>query len=336
MPIQHMTSKERFFALLNNIPADRPAVINPVSAVTSESLSALDLDFPKVHLDAESTAALACYSHEVLGFDSIMPYPSVVAEAAALNAEINWGDGQNMPTQLSLVFNEPEQVKVPEKFLDSPSTRCIIDAIKIIASRHANDALILGKVMGPWTLCLHLYGMENTLISTIDDREKLSDMLRALMSFSKVFAAAQLEAGAHMVTIADHATRNLIGPKVYDDFIKPLHQELNKEFPGKLILHCCGNTEDRVELFEEAGFPLYHFESANNIGIMVKLTHKMKLTGCVNNPTVLLSGSREEVIETTKNILSHGINILSPECAVPLRTPNANLMAIVDCAKGIV
>jgi [methyl-Co(III) methanol-specific corrinoid protein]:coenzyme M methyltransferase len=170
--------------------------------------------------------------------------------------------------------------------------------------------------------------MENTLISTIEDREKLADMLHSLMSFTKIFAASQLEAGAHMVTIADHATRNLVGPKVYGDFVKPLHKVMNKEFPNKLILHCCGNTEDRVTLFEEAGFPLYHFESANNIETIASLAHNMKLTGCVNNPTVLLNGSRKDVIEQVKNILSYGIDILSPECAVPMKTPNANLKAM--------
>ena len=85
---EQMTSKERFFALMKNKPADRPAVINPVSVATTESINTLKLDFSKVHLDAEGTAALACYSHEEIGFDSIMPYFSVVQEAAALNAEI--------------------------------------------------------------------------------------------------------------------------------------------------------------------------------------------------------------------------------------------------------
>jgi len=334
MFINNMTSKERFFSLLHNNPADRPAVINPVSVANTESLAALGLDFSKVHLDAESTAALACYSHEAIGFDSIMPYFSVVAEAAALGAEIKWGDNQTMPTIRSRVFSEPEQIKVPGDYLDRPGTRCIIDAIKIISARHGEDALIIGKALGPWTLSLNTFGVENTLISTIDEPDKLSEILRALLDFAKVFVEAQLEAGAHMVTIADHTTRNLVGPDVYRDFVKPLHQELNAVFPGKLILHCCGFTEDRVGYFAQAGFPLYHFESANNIGNMIRLAGGMKLTGNLNNPTVLMNGSRDDVIKQVKDVISHGIDIISPECAIPMLTPNANLEAIVDCAKG--
>ena len=328
-----MTSKERFFALMNNEPADRPAVITPVSVATTESVAALGLDFSKVHLNAEETAGLACYSHEVLGFDSIMPYFSVVLEAAAMGAEMKWGDNQTMPTIRSHVFSEPEQIKVPGDYLDRGAVRSLIDSVKIISARHGDDALIIGKVLGPWTLSLNLYGVEDTLISTIEDPGKLSDMLKAFKEFARVLIGAQLEAGAHMVTVADHTTRNLVGPGAYNDFVKTLHQELNAEFPGKLILHCCGFTEDRVEYFVEAGFPLYHFESANDIDTMLRLAKDMKLTGNVNNPTTLLSGTREDVIKEVREIISHGIDIISPECAVPMKTRDENLKAIVDCAK---
>ena len=330
-----MNSKERFFALWNGKEADRPSVINPVSVATTESINALGLDFSKVHLDAETMAALACYSHEVLGYDSIMPYFSVTAEGAALGGKMNWGDNQTMPSQHSEVFSEPEQVKVPGDYLDRPPIRELIKAIKLIVARHGNDALILGKALGPWTLSLRNYGMENTLIDTIDEPEKLAAIMKGLKEFTRVLTQAQLEAGAHMVTIADHTTRNLIGPKVYDHFLKPLHQELNAEFPDKLILHCCGNTEDRVHLFAQGGFPMFHYESANSTVNVKKLAGSMKLTGCVNNPTTLLKGSVDDVMKEVREIVSCGVNIVSPECAVPMPTPNRNLKAIVDCAKTL-
>ena len=165
------------------------------------------------------------------------------------------------------------------------------------------------------------------------DAEHYFDGFKENPEYALKCIAAALEAGAHMVTVADHTTRNLVSPEVYDEFVKPLHRELNAEFPGKLILHCCGFTEDRVMYFAEAGFPLYHFESANDIDTMIRLAGGMKLTGNINNPGILLGGSREDVTSAVRNILMHGINMVSPECAVPLLTPDANLRAIVDCVK---
>ena len=332
---EQMTARERFFAHMNDEDADRPSVINPVSVATTESITALGLDYPSVHLSAEDTAALACYSYEKLGFDSIMPYFSVILEAAALGATMKWGSNQDMPTVRSRVYSEPDEIKIPKDYFDRPAIRSLVDSVKIISKRYGDDALVIGKAIGPWTLSLNTYGHENTLIDTIDDREKLAAIFRALNEFTKVLIEAQLEAGADMVTIPDHTTRNLIGPKVYDDFIKPLHVELNELFPGKLILHCCGFTEDRIELFAEAGFPLYHFESANDISNALKLANGMKFTGCVSNISVLLEGSREDVYNQVNDIVSHGVYLVSPECAVPLRTPNANLKAISDCVKGV-
>jgi [methyl-Co(III) methanol-specific corrinoid protein]:coenzyme M methyltransferase len=328
-----MTPKERFFALLKGEPADRPSVINPVSAATAESAKRLGLDFSEAHTDAESAAALALHSYEDLGFDSVMPYFSVVAEAAALGAEIRWGDERNMPSVRGAVYDEPDQIIIPGDFLDRRSVKCIIRAIEIVSTRHGREALIIGKAMGPWTLCMHLYGMERTLIGTIDDRQKVKEILRSLARVTGLFAAAQLEAGAHMVTVADHCTRNLVGPGVYDDFVMPLHKGLNEMFPGRLILHCCGNTEDRAARFARAGFPLYHFESANDIGNMLLLAGGMKLTGCVNNASTLLAGSAGDVEDSVKGIIRSGIDIVSPECAVPPGTPDSNLRAMTACVK---
>ena len=332
--LDQMTSKERFFAQMKNEGADRASAINPVSVATAESVSALGLDFSKAHLDAEGTAALACYAYEELGFDSIMPYFSVVLEAAALGAEMDWGSNEGMPSIRSQVFSEPEQIKIPGDYLDRPGTRTLVESIKIIKKRHGGEALIIGKAFGPWTLSLNLYGVENTLVDTIEGREKLAAMMRGFKEFARVFIEAQLEAGADMVTVADHTTRNLVGPQVYADFAMALHKELNAEFPGRLILHCCGFTEDRVGLFAEGGFPLYHFESANDISNVQRLAGGMKLTGNVNNPTVLLQGSREDVYAQVNDIVSHGIDLVSPECAVPMKTPDGNLRAIADCVRG--
>ena len=122
--------------------------------------------------------------------------------------------------------------------------------------------------------------------------------------------------------------------EVYRDFVLPLHKELNREFPGKLILHCCGNTEDRVHYFSQANFLVYHFESANDIRKIIEGAAGMTLSGCVNNPTTLYSGTPADVYAETEKILKEGILILSPECAIPLSVNNENLKAIVECAKN--
>lgn len=269
-----------------------------------------------------------------LGFDSVMPYFSVVQEAAAFGCEIDWGTSDTLPTQRSHAFSEPDDFKMPVDFLDRLPIKTVIDSIRLLKKKHP-DALIIGKVMGPWTLSYHLYGMENFLMDTITERERTLGFLNAFKQVSTVFAEAQFEAGADVVTIADHATADLVSPLAYKDLLLPIHRELNNYFGDKtLILHCCGRTLDRMAFFEEAGFRIFHFDSKNDLKTATSIVKKMKLTGCVNNQEVLLNGSAIDVRKQVTEILDAGIRLVSPECAIPLRVKNSNLVEIANTVKS--
>ena len=99
------------------------------------------------------------------------------------------------------------------------------------------------------------------------------------------------------------------------------------------MLHCCGNTTDRVKYFAESGVDCYHFESQVDMpSAVAQARGKMTLMGNINNPTVLLKGSHAEVLVACQKAIQGGVQILSPECAVPLITPIDNLRALVKAA----
>jgi len=326
---EFMTSRERVFACINEKEYDRPPVISPTSVATLDSCSIAGVSFKDVHLDADKMAALAGISYEQLGFDTVAPYFSVVQEAAAFGCQIDWGNGDAMPNQKSTVFQDPDEFKMPEDLLDRLPLRTVIEAIKLLRRKYGNDVVIVGKVMGPWTLSYHLHGVQDFLVETITEPEMAHAFLDRFKDISLKFAEAQFEAGADVLTWADHATADLIGPGAYRDFLLPVHKKINEKLKGRtIILHCCGNTYDRIEYFAEAGFPIFHFDSKNDIKKIVDSAGNMKLTGCVNNPEVLLKGTKEDVARQVNEILDAGIRLISPECAVPVKVRNENLRAI--------
>jgi MtaA/CmuA family methyltransferase len=334
--LNKMSSRERFFACLNGNEMDRPTVINPTSIATVESCNSVGASFNEVHLNADKMAALAAVGYEKLGFDSVMPYFSVVQEAAALGCNIDWGHTETMPNQKNSIYNEPEQFKIPDDFLDRLPIKTVIEAIKLLRKKLGSDVLIIGKVMGPWTLSYHLHGVEDFLMETIIEPDKTKEFLDRFRTITKVFAEAQFEAGADVVTLADHATADLVSPLTYKNYLLPIHKEINNTFKDKtFILHCCGNTLDRISLFAEAGFKVFHFDSKNNIDEAIKAAGNMKLTGCVNNPEVLLKGTRQQVREQVEVIIEKGIKLISPECAIPLKVRNENLMEISNTVREV-
>jgi len=335
MSLQTSSAKTRFLSALRRESVDRIPVGNVVSIATIELMQECDAWYPKAHTDAETMAALAAAGHEILGYDTVMPVFSVTQEAAALGCKVDWGDSRTAPTVRSRPFVNSEQMSIPDDWFSSPSIQVVLDAIRILRETLGDKAVIVGKAMGPWSLSYHMMGTEEFLLTTALDPEKARDSLSLLKQVTKKFANAQMQAGADIICMADHATGMMVSPLVYRDMLLPIHKEITSEIDGPVVLHCCGNTNDRLEYFAESGIVCYHFESQVDIKKAVEVAKgKIALMGNVNNPEILLSGDRDEVIQACHNAINAGVNILAPECAVPLTTPLSNLRALVEAVGG--
>jgi [methyl-Co(III) methanol-specific corrinoid protein]:coenzyme M methyltransferase len=290
--------------------------------------------FPDVHLSGEKMARLAAGAYEILGFDAIMPYFSVVAEAAALGCDVDWGDIENMPVEHSHPWSDPEEVRIPENFLEKQSIKAVLDAIRILRDRYGQQVAIVGKVMGPWTLSYHVHGIQAFLMETITDPQKVRGFLDRLKEVTVLFGSAQIQAGADVLCIADHATGDLVGPWVYRDILLPYHQALTQRLGCPTVLHICGNTLNRLEYICESGFDAFHFDSKVDAkSAAEKVSGKISLMGNINNPECLLMGTPDQVADQVRYAIQAGIDVIGPECAIPLSTPLENLKAIVQTAR---
>jgi len=335
--METMTSRQRVLAAFDRQPVDRLPVISPTSVATVESMLAVDAAFPEAHTDAQKMAALAATGHDLLGFDNVAPYFSVQQEAAAFGAKMNWGQIDSMPTTSSRPYKEPDEFQMPDDFLERLPIKTVLDSIKILKSKYGDEVAICGKVMGPWTLSYNLYDVEDFLYDTAAEPERAREFLQAFKPISIAFALAQIEAGADMITWADHATGNMVSAKTYEEFLFPVHQQCLRELREKsprrvpVILHTCGKTLDRMPIFAEAGFDAFHFDSQNDpVQAMSAVDEKMLLTGCINNPKVLLNGTPEDVRKQVTEVVNAGVPLISPECAIPCRVKNLNLKTILE------
>ena len=330
-----MSPKRRFLTAMLGGKPDRLPVGNVVSVATVEQMRMVDAWFPEAHSNPEIMARLASAGHEVLGFDTIMPVFSVTQEAAALGCEVNWGDPKTMPTVRSHPFSLTNNFALPQDWIEAPSIQVVLESLHLLRQRFGDRVVIVGKVMGPWTLSYHMMGMEEFLVSTKLDPDRARGSMESLKAISMAFAQAQIQAGADIICLADHASGGIISPRAYCDLLLPLHKEIFSAIGAPTVLHCCGNNTDRVKYFAETGVDCYHFESQVNLASAVAdACGKMTLIGNINNPTVLLNGDRDAVLNACRQATEGGVQILSPECAVPLTTPTQNLKLLVESAIG--
>jgi [methyl-Co(III) methanol-specific corrinoid protein]:coenzyme M methyltransferase len=331
---EYMSGKRRFMGAVMGGRVDRPSVASATSVITTDLMEQVKVYFPEAHLDSKKMAVLAATSYTLLGYDAIAPVFSVQQEAAALGCRVDWGKKDSMPDIKEHPCHKPEDIEIPADFLRRPSCRVVLEAIRNLKQMYGSKAAIVGKVMGPWTLAYHLFGTQEFLIMTIDVPEKAKEILRILKKVTILFGEAQVEAGADVLTLADHATGDLCSPKAYKEFLMPIHKELAGVLSVPIILHICGNTADRIEYICQTNIDCFHFDSRVLASEACRLAGKrISLMGNINNPETLFTGNKDNIYQEVQAAFEAGIDIIGPECAVPLGTLSANLKAIATAVN---
>ena len=291
--------------------------------------------FPEAHLDSEKMAALAETGHTVLGFDVVMPLFSVCHETEALGCKVDWGQMDSMPHSGTPIFKDPEEIKIPPDLINRPSCRIPIKAISLLKKRLGDSAAVCGKVFGSWTLGYHLFGIEQFLIETIENPSKVKQIIERLMPAAIAFANAQIDAGADCILLGDHATADLCSPAAYKKFLQEVHSRLAEEIKAPVILHICGNTRDRIGMISQTKLNCFHWDTKSGPPEEMRQLagERLALMGGVSN-TLLLNGSPDDIFKQAKAAAKAGIDIIGPECAIPLTTPLVNLKTIAAIRQG--
>jgi [methyl-Co(III) methanol-specific corrinoid protein]:coenzyme M methyltransferase len=326
-----MTSRQRVLAALKRQPVDRTPVCNPTSVATVELMDLADAYFPQANRDPELMARLAATGYTELGFDSIMPVFSIIQESSALGCKIQWEQKDNWPTvrMSEPIWKEPDDIRIPNDLLIHPDTHCVLEAIRILRRRFGDEVAIIGKTMGPWSLGYHCFGVEPFLLMSLDDPGKTKQCLDRMKEVTIQFGLAQLEAGADALTLPDHATGDLVSGEYYKRFLQDLHTEFAERLPAPLILHICGRTVDRMGYIAETGMAAFHFDSKNKPEESMHAVHGCTaLVGNINNPETLYARGPEAVREEVFRNLEAGVQLVGPECAIPLQTSIENLVEI--------
>lgn len=330
-----MTSRERVMASLAGEPVDRPPVVNPSSAITVELMDLVDARFPDAAREPELIARLAATGHTELGFDSVIPYFTLVMESAALGCDVQWEGKENWPT---VVLTEPiwdrlEDVRIPADFLEHPAILSITRATEILRET-LPDVCIIGRTNGPWTLAYNTFGVQQFLTMTADDPDATMRILHELKEVAVLFGEAQIAAGADILLYPDHATGDLVSGEYYRRFLMDIHTEMAERLPVPLVLHICGYTLDRMDYIARTGMAGFHFESKNDAQKSMEMVDgRMRLIGNVNNITTMFARGPAEVRAEVYGALDAGLDMIAPEGSVPLQTRLENILEIPRAVK---
>jgi [methyl-Co(III) methanol-specific corrinoid protein]:coenzyme M methyltransferase len=84
-----------------------------------------------------------------------------------------------------------------------------------------------------------------------------------------------------------------------------------------------------MEYIAQTGFAAFHYDSKNAPDeSMEVMQNRISLVGNINNPETLFARGPEEVRQEVYKNLEAGVQLVGPECAIPLQTSIDNLKEI--------
>jgi len=240
------------------------------------------------------------------------------------------------------VHSEEDLAKLRiEDIFKEPVVQTVMEATKKVNERIGKKYLVTMTCWGPFTLAARMVGEETFMKQCFKKPafvEKMADFCADLLL---ALYGPLVNDGLGVISIADPtASGDLINPKQMERFAVPALKKMSDWAKSKgvhTILHICGNTSDRLELFPKTGCSTIFLDQKVDIAKAKEaLFGKMCFGGNIAPVHVLLNKTADEVKEACREVIEaagkDGGFVLVPGCDIPPTIPYENLKAFHDVA----
>jgi uroporphyrinogen decarboxylase len=137
------------------------------------------------------------------------------------------------------------------------------------------------------------------------------------------------------------ASGDLISRKQFEQFVLPRIKDFTdwaKMKGAHTIIHICGNTSDRLDLYPQTGASCISLDHKTDMAKAKEVLHgKMCFAGNVDPVKVLLQGTAQEVEDACTRVIqtagTDGGFILMPGCDIPPTVPFENIQTFMQTAR---
>lgn len=298
--------------------------------------------------DGEAMAEAHIAAWERYGHDMIDLENGVAALASAVGCDVDFEDDTSPPWVTGPAISRIEDVDRLRPI--DPATDGmlpeIVKATQRIAERIGDDAFLLAEAdQGPFSLATQIVGIEELLVALMEPEKH--EHVRRLLEYTTqqvmTYARALIEAGADMTGMGDSiAGPDVCSPRQYRDFAWPYEREIVQTLAVDDILiglHICGDATRIIGDMVATRSPLLAIDfKIDRVAAKAAARHATALIGTTDPSAVMTLGTPDDVraaVRSDLEILADGGGfILSPGCALPYETPEANMSAFVETAKA--
>jgi len=331
-----MNLKENLIKTLKGKKPEKIPVISFPSVLTTELLIKANTTFDEACHNAEKMAQVATQAHEHMGLEAITIPLDLWYESESLGYTIKRQEGKITPIVTEAPYKNPEDIIIPEDYLNTGQFPYIQEATQIIQEKYdEKNVPIIGEVTGAFTLLTDLVDMTeiikmlNSDYFTIDDAlEEINETLIQEIKFYQ-------EIGVDCIVVNDpSSTAKIIKPDLFSELVQPYLEELKNTMKVPGILHICGDTNTNLENMLQCGYQGLSISQEVDIThikqIKEKINTKTAICGNIAIGETLLLSSPDEIKKKSKECLEKGVDILGPSCNIAYETPTNNIKAMIQ------
>ena len=183
-------------------------------------------------------------------------------EAEALGAAVEYYPDDRLPSLTGQLISDEadfERLRLPDPTRDGRMP-LFVSAAKKIRAAVDGGVKVSGTVVGPYTLCVLLRGLEDFLMDMLDEPEFARRQLDFAARVGEVFALAYRDAGVPVVINESFIAPPLCSPELYREFALPYERRMIErlKFAGMdgISLICGGDTSSIIEDMLKTGTSL--------------------------------------------------------------------------------
>jgi uroporphyrinogen decarboxylase len=334
-----MNSLERVAATVQFRKADRAPVIAQVFAHAAKLAGVRVDDYVR---DGETLARCQLIALKQYGYDAVFSVMDVNVETEALGSVLKYREDRYPVVEQYALSGTSDfsALEIPDC---RKAGRCgeMLKALRTLRSELADEVLVVGCVMGPFTLATQLLGMEAALYLAIDDPSRLECLMDFAAEVVVRFGQAQLEAGAHLVLVFDpSASPAVVPPQFFREFELPRLRRVFQALAGSGALaswlHVAGPSSAILPYYPAAGADLACFDYCVAAAKARDRLPTTCLTGNIK-PMTFVEGSPADIEAEGRTLLGGFIDrggfILSSGCEIPPESAPENVAALVKAAR---
>lgn len=221
----------------------------------------------------------------------------------------------------------------------------LLKAMDRLRARLGDEVFIVGCFdQYPFSLACQLLGIEKAMISALEDRPMIEELMEHCSEYTVTYGLALAEAGADMISGGD-SPAGLLGPALYRDlafpFEKAVIEKLRSRTSLPVSLHICGNALPLLRDMAETGAQVLELDHLVDLRqAVLQVPSEIAIWGNLDPVRLLARGTPEAIVDTARSSVElmegagHRRFVLSSGCTLAMETPEVNLRALIDFVKS--